>query len=147
MQLVRWNPWMDTMRFGNRMNRFFDGNLFSFAPSKADHALCSWNPQVDIFESDDAYVIKAELPGIDKNNIIVDLKGRVLTLKGERSQDNEVKEDKFFRRERVFGKFCRAFTLPEHVAANTVKADYKDGVLEITVPKPEEQKPKQITIH
>ena len=80
-------------------------------------------------------------------NIVIDIKDRVLTLKGERSLDNEVKEDNFYRRERAFGKFERAFTLPTDVDSGKIEADFKDGVLKIDIPKPEKQKPKQITIH
>ena len=84
---------------------------------------------------------------VDKKDIEVDVKDRVLTLKGERSSDNEVTEDNYYRRERCFGKFERAFNLPVDVELDKIKANYKDGVLEIEIPKPEEKKPKQITVH
>lgn len=92
-------------------------------------------------------MIKAELPGVDKNDIKIDLKDRLLTLSGERTYDNEVKEENYYRRERSYGKFQRAFTLPTDVDSDKIKADFKDGVLEIEVPKPEEKKAKQVTIH
>ena len=85
--------------------------------------------------------------GIDKKDIALDVKDRVLTLKGERAFDNEVKEENFYRRERTYGKFERAFNLPAHVKIEDIKADYKDGVLRIEIPKPEVQQPKQITVH
>jgi len=107
----------------------------------------NWNPVVDIYDNDENIVIKAELPGIDKKNIAIDLKEGVLTLKGERSSDNEVKEEKYHRRERIFGKFERVFRLSADVNPEKIKAEYKDGILEIQIPKPEEQKPKQITVH
>jgi HSP20 family protein len=113
---------------------------------KAEH-VHSWNPAVDILDKDDHIVITAELPGVDKKDLTVDVKDRVLTLKGERSSDNEDKEDNFYRRERFYGKFERSFTLPTNVDPDNIKADYKDGVLNIKVPKPEQQKPKQITVH
>jgi HSP20 family protein len=84
---------------------------------------------------------------MEKKDISIDLKDRVLTLKGERSVDNEVKEDRYYRRERSFGRFERAFTIPSGLNPDKIKANYKDGVLKIEVPKPEEEKPKQITIH
>jgi HSP20 family protein len=106
-----------------------------------------WNPVVDIYENEENIVIKAELPGIDKNDIVIDVKGRVLTLKGERSTDNEVKEDNYYRQERSYGKFERAFALSVEVDPDKIKADYKDGVLKIDIPKAEENKPRQVTIH
>jgi HSP20 family protein len=102
---------------------------------------------VDIYEEDDNIIVQAELPGVSKDGISVDVKDRVLTIKGERSADNEVNEDKYFRRERVYGQYKRAFTLPANVDPESVKAEYNDGVLKVLVPKPETQKPKQITVH
>ena len=112
-----------------------------------DTGMGRWNPAVDLYEKDDHFVIKAELPGVDKKDIAIDLKDRVLTLSGERSYENEVKEESYYRRERSYGKFQRAFTLPADVDSDKIKAEFKDGLLQIEVPKPEEQKPKQVTIH
>ena len=106
-----------------------------------------WNPAVDLYEKDDHFVIKAELPGVDKKDISIDLKDRVLTLSGERSNEHEVKEENFYRRERSYGNFQRTFTLPADVDADKIKAEFKEGLLKIEVPKPEQQKPKQVTIH
>jgi HSP20 family protein len=105
-----------------------------------------WHPAVDIYDEEDKVVIQAELPGIDKKDISVDVKGRMLTLKGERKSEKEVKEENYYRRERSFGKFERAFTLPGDVDPNKVKADFKEGVLKIEIPKSEEQKPKCIEV-
>jgi HSP20 family protein len=102
---------------------------------------------VDIYDNDHNIVIKAELPGVDKKDIVVHVEGRLLTLKGERSSEKEVNEDKYHCRERTYGKFERVFTLPAEVDADKITADYKDGVLKIDIPKPEEQKPKKITVH
>ena len=147
MELVRWNPWHNMMTFRNRMNRMLDESFWPLSRSEEDLGLSSFHPAIDVYEEDDAYVVKAELPGIDKKDITLDLKDRVLTLKGERSHENEVKEDKYYRRERSYGKFCRAFTLPAQVDPEKIKAEFKDGVLNISIPKPEENKPKQITVH
>ena len=147
MQLVRFNPMGNRLSFQNRFNHMFD-NFFCPAASGVDETSGpSWNPRVDIYDDKDNIVVKAELPGIEKKDLVVDLKGRVLTLKGDRSYDNEVKEDKYFRRESCFGRFERSFTLPGDVDPEAVKAEYKDGVLKINIPKPEENKPKAITIH
>jgi len=112
-----------------------------------DSGLDTWNPTVDLYEKDDHFMITAELPGVDKNDIKIDLKDRLLTLSGERTYDNEIKEENYYRRERSYGKFQRAFTLPADVDSDKIKAEYKDGVLRIEVPKPEEKKAKQVTIH
>jgi HSP20 family protein len=130
----------------NRFNRVFDDPFFRIGRLD-DDSMGMWNPKVDLYEKDDNFVIKAELPGVDKKDITIDLKDRVLTLSGERSYDNEVEEENYYRRERSYGKFQRAFTLPADVDSDKIKAEFKDGVLQVEVPKPEEQKPKQVTIH
>jgi HSP20 family protein len=107
----------------------------------------NWSPVVDVYDNGDNIVIKAELPGVDKKNIEIDLKDHVLTLKGERSYENEVKEENYYRKERAFGKFHRSFSLLADVDTEKIKADFSDGVLKIDIPKPEEKKPKQITVH
>ena len=147
MELVRWNPIRDMFGLRNHTNRVFGDFYFPTNREEGDLPMWNWNPVVDVYDNDDNIVLKAEIPGIDKKDIEIDVKGRVLTLKGERSSDNEVKEDNYYRRERCFGKFERAFTLPVNVELDNIKANYKDGVLEIEIPKPEEKKPKQITVH
>jgi len=147
MNLVRWNPWREMPTLPGRFNRLFDDPFFRIGRMADDSNLGMWNPAVDLYEKDDHFMIKAELPGVDKNDIKIDLKDRLLTLSGERTYDNEVKEENYYRRERSYGKFQRAFTLPTDVDSDKIKADFKDGVLEIEVPKPEEKKAKQVTIH
>jgi HSP20 family protein len=124
-------------------------NDFFYQIHKEDDGLSVWHwtPVVDIYDNDDAIVIKAELPGVDKKDIVVDVDGGRLTLRGERSSENEVKEDSYHRRERAYGKFERVFTLPAEVDPDMIEADYRDGILKINIPKPEEKKPKQITVH
>jgi len=145
MQLVKFNPMRDMFNL-NSTNRFFDD---FFPPSRNLRSTdeCSCYPKVDIYDNEDTIVVKAELPGVDKDDIVVDVKDRVLTLKGERSSENEVKEDNYYRRERTFGSFERRFTLPDNVDPEKITADYKNGVLEVGIPKPEVKKPKQITVH
>ncbi len=147
MDLIRWNPAREMFNLRNRINSMFDDFFFPTRTSGEDGSLWSWNPVVDIYEDKDNIIVKAELPGVDKDKIAVDVKGRVLTLKGERMADNEVSEDNYYRRERVYGKFERAFTLPAAIDPDKIKAEYKDGVLKVEIPKPEEEKPKQITIN
>ena len=147
MTLVRWTPARELTTLQDRINRFFDDSFFRAGYSDDSVTLSTWHPMVDIFDDSDKIVIKAELPGIDKKDIAIDLKDRVLTLKGERVADNEEKENRYYRRERTYGKFERSFTLPTGLNPDKIKADYQDGVLKIEVPKPQEEKPKQITIH
>ena len=146
MQLVKWSPMRDMLGFNSPADKLF--NDF-FYPSRSGRLSRNWgwNPRVDIYEEESAIVLKAELPGVDKDNIAVDVKDRVLTLKGERSVDNEVKEDSYYRRERTFGSFERRFNLPDNVDPEKITADYKDGILKVGIPKPEENKPRQITVH
>jgi HSP20 family protein len=147
MNLVRWNPRREMTTLPGRFNRLFDDPFFRIGRMDDDSGLDTWNPAVDLYEKDDHFMITAELPGVDKNDIKIDLKDRLLTLSGERTYDNEVKEENYYRRERSYGKFQRAFTLPADVDSDKIKAEFKDGVLRIEVPKPEEQKAKQVTIH
>ena len=147
MNLVRWTPWRDMTTLHGRINRLFDDSFFPIGGLDHGLDLAKWNPVVDIYDNDDTIVIKAELPGMDKKDIDIDVKDNVLTIKGERSYDNEVKEKNYHRRERSFGAFRRSFRLPADIDANKIKAGYKDGVLKIDIPKPEEQKPKKITVH
>ena len=147
MNLVKWNPWREMPAVQGSLNRFFDDPFFRISRMADDSEMGMWNPAVDIYEKDDHFMIKAELPGVDKNDIKIDLKDRLLTLSGERTYDNEVNEENYYRRERTYGKFQRAFTLPADVDSDKIKAEYKDGVLQIEVPKPEEKKAKRVTIH
>ena len=105
-----------------------------------------WSPSVDIYETDENIVLKAELPGVDKKDVSVEVKDSTLILKGERKREKEVKEENYHRVERSFGTFMRSFTLPVSVKQDQVKAKFKDGVLEVTLPKSEEAKPKQVKV-
>lgn len=147
MQLVRWNPMNEMFSFRRPLSRVFDDFFLPRTTTEDGSLTWGWNPVVDIYDNEDNIVIKAELPGVSKEDIEIDIKDRVLMLKGERSADNEAKEDDYYRRERTYGRFERSFTLPANVDPDKIKADYNDGVLKIEVPKPENQKPKQITVH
>ena len=147
MELVRFSPIRNVFGLRRRKIDMLDDFFYPFLRDGVDRCGLSWNPEVDIYDEDDTIVIKAELPGIAKKDIHVDVKDGVLILKGERSSDNEVKEDKYYRRERMSGKFERAFTLPADVDPDKIKADYTDGVLKVDIPKPEQRKPRQIKVH
>lgn len=147
MELVRFNPNRNLFNFRRRMDAmvddFFTDFFFKGERSVLTHG---WTPKVDVFEENDHIIMKAELPGVEKDKIAIDVDGRVLTIKGERSSDNETKEDGYTIRECVHGKFERAFTLPTETDTERITAEYKDGVLRLNIPKPATTKPKQIAI-
>ena len=105
------------------------------------------NLKVDIYEKDNTIVINAELPGVAKEDISVDIKGKLVTLGGERKSEEEINEKNTYRRERKYGKFERSFNLPFEVSGESVKATYNSGVLRLEIPRPEEQVAKKITIN
>jgi HSP20 family protein len=106
----------------------------------------AWVPPVDIFETGESIVIKAELPGISKEDITLEVKDNTLLIKGEKKFEKEVKEENYHRVERSYGAFQRSFSLPSTVQQDKVKAKVRDGILEVTLPKAEEAKPKQIKV-
>jgi HSP20 family protein len=147
MTLVRFDPFRGVATLQDRINRIFDDALVRSRDNEDDINLCAWRPAVDIYDNMDSIVINAELPGVEKKDVSVEIKDNIITLKGERVIDNEVKEENYYRKERSFGTFQRAFTLPDAFSSDKVKANFKDGVLKIEIPKPEEKKPKQITVN
>ena len=140
MSLVKWDPFRELNTLNERVGNFF-GRSWDIPPSTT-----TWNPSVDIFENDNEVVIKAELPGMDAKDIEVRLENNVLMLKGERRFEKEAKEENYHRIEREYGVFSRAFSLPAAVNGDKVAAEYKDGVLKVTLPKKEETKSKPIKI-
>ncbi|MBU0993183.1 MAG: Hsp20/alpha crystallin family protein [Proteobacteria bacterium] len=147
MALVRLNPWTPATSFNSLLNRFFDEPFFETAVKGTDEAgLSAWNPVVDIYDNDNSIVFNADLPGVKKEDISVDMDGNILTLKATRNYDKEINEKNFYRKERAFGTFKRSFTLPENVNPETINAEFQDGVLKIEVAKPEEKKAKQIAV-
>jgi HSP20 family protein len=150
MAIVRWEPFRDLVTIQDRMNRIFDDAFRGVSrqgASDEDWALGgSWAPPVDIYEHEGTLVLKAELPGIEPKDVDVRVENNVLTLRGERRFDQEVKRESCHRVERAYGSFSRSFTLPSVVDTQSIKAEFKDGILRVTMPKREEAKPKQIQI-
>jgi HSP20 family protein len=149
MAIVRWEPFRDLMTVQDRMNRIFDDAFRGAARpgTEEDWALGgTWAPAVDIFEHEGNLVLKAELPGIDPKDVEVHVENNVLTLRGERKFESEVKREQYHRVERAYGTFSRSFTLPNVVDTEKIKAEFKDGLLRVTLPQREEAKPKQISI-
>jgi HSP20 family protein len=108
--------------------------------------LTTWVPACDIYETDKEIVVKAELPGLKKEDVFVSLDNNVLMIRGERKFEGEVKRENFHRVERTYGEFLRSFTLPTFIDSNKILAEFKDGLLMVTLPKREEAKPKQIEV-
>ncbi|MDF0644143.1 MAG: Hsp20/alpha crystallin family protein [Nitrospira sp.] len=146
MALVRWDPFRELEDMSERLNRVFARPAARVSNGKEALTVADWMPTVDISETDGEYLIKAELPEVKKEDVKVTVEDGVLTLQGERRQEKEEKGKKFHRVERSYGSFVRSFTLPESVDDGGVKAEYKDGVLALHLPKTERVKPKAIDV-
>ena len=146
MAIVRWDPFQDLISLQERMNRLFEQTLDRSRGEREGMVAGTWAPAVDIYETPDSIVLQAELPGLSKDDIDIQVRDNVLTLKGERRSEKEVKEGNYLRVERAYGGFQRAFTLPAAVQADKIRAVFKDGVLDVSIPKAEEAKSKQIKI-
>jgi HSP20 family protein len=145
MELVRWEPFEGLNRLHNHINDLFDQRV-GRARTLPAVAAGAWLPPVDIVESKDAYLIRAELPGMKREDFNLEVNDGTLTLSGERKSEALTDGVEYHRSERVTGKFSRSFYLPRTVKQDGIKASYQDGILEIQVPKAEEAKPKQIAI-
>ncbi|MGH9452169.1 MAG: Hsp20/alpha crystallin family protein [Terriglobia bacterium] len=146
MAIMKWDSFRGFLTNPDRFNQFFNDALSNFVGSEAISAK-SWKPAVDVYETDNNLVLKSELPGVDPKDVEVRIEDKTLYLKGERKQESEVKEGNYHRCERSYGTFLRTFTLPNSVDAENVKAEYKDGVLTLTLAKRAEAKPKTIKIN
>jgi HSP20 family protein len=140
-----WEPFEDLVAFNREVDRIF-GNLLGPIPFTLTSTEEPWSPRVDVSETDAMVVLKAELPGVKQEDIQVSIQDNTLTLKGERKLETDVKQGRYTRIERSYGAFQRSMALPPAVDANQVKATYKDGILEIQLPKKEDAKPKEIKV-
>jgi len=143
--LTRWDPFAEMADLRREMDHIF-GEFFGRTPSSMAATEAMWSPLVDIHETKDSFLLMAELPGVKQEDVEVSVEGDTLTLKGERKRETEVKEDQYHRIERSYGRFERSILLPSVVDPNRVKATYRDGVLEVQLPKKEEAKPKEIKV-
>jgi len=146
MAIVRWEPFRDLLSTQDRFNRLFN-DTFSRFFDEGDLGARTWAPPVDVYETEHDVVLKAELPGVDPKEVEVRVEDGTLYLKGERKFENEVKQDNYHRIERAYGSFVRSFPLPSSVDAEKASAEYKNGVMTLTLPKREEAKPKTIKIN
>ena len=147
MALIRWEPIGELNTIQNEMNRLFNtfvGQGGQSAPG--DGARRRWLPAMDLVETDDHYVLRADLPGVSESDVNVQLEDNVLTLSGERKIDETDKQGGYYRLERGFGSFTRSLTLPAGTNPEKIEAHFDRGVLEVRIPKPEEKKPRTVQI-
>ncbi|MBU1095695.1 MAG: heat-shock protein [Ignavibacteriae bacterium HGW-Ignavibacteriae-2] len=149
MTLVKWNPSRDLLNIERDFNRLFKSFNERFGTRRKledDYENASWAPLADIIEKEDFYLLKADIPGLTKDDVKVSYTNGVLSISGERKEENESKDSNYYKIERSYGKFFRSFTLPEGIDENNINAEFKDGTLSIKVPKSEKAKPKQIEV-
>lgn len=144
--LQSWSPMRDLWDLHDDVDRLFHGFGFRGGHEKGNLASVAWMPPVDIREDKEAVILSAELPGIKKEDIKLGVENGVLTVKGERSFKDEQKKENYYRIERSYGSFSRSFELPSTIDPEKIRANMKDGVLEIYIPKKEEAKPKSVEI-
>ena len=148
MALIRWEPVRELNTIQSEMNRLF--NTFFEAPAPGNGgtgtALRRWIPAMDLVESDQDFVLRADLPGLSESDVKIELEDNVLTISGERRAEHEERKEGYYRVERASGNFSRSLTLPEGVDPESVQAHFDKGVLEVRIPKPEQRKPRKVAI-
>ncbi|HZH23726.1 MAG TPA: Hsp20/alpha crystallin family protein [Solirubrobacteraceae bacterium] len=144
MTIVRWEPLRELSSLQSEMNRLF--NTAFDAPAGGNGGNRRWTPAMDLVETDDHFVLRADLPGMEQSDVTIELEDNVLTVSGERKAEHQEKHEGFYRLERAFGSFSRSLTLPKGIDPEAVTAEFSNGVLEVHVPKPEERKPRKIEI-
>jgi HSP20 family protein len=148
MALVRWEPVRELTSLQSEMNRLF--NTFFDTPTHgangANGGIRRWIPAMDLVETDDHFVLRADLPGLGEDDVKVELEDHILTVSGERKAEHHERRGGFYRLERAAGAFSRSLTLPDGVDAEAVEASFDRGVLEVRIPKPEQRKPRRVAI-
>lgn len=142
--IIRWHPFQTMTSLQEQVNRVFED---SFLRRRSEQSsLATWAPAVDIYDTEQELVAKADLPGLEEKDLDVRVENNTLTIRGERKAENKVSDDNFLRVERAYGSFTRSFSLPNTVDTEHIKAEYRNGVLSVHMPKREESKPKQIKV-
>ncbi len=148
MALIRWEPVRELNSIQNEMNRLF--NTFFDSPaaagSREGQTLQRWIPPMDLVETEDEFVLRADLPGLAEPDVNIELENNVLTVSGERKAEHEESKEGYYRVERSWGTFSRSLTLPDGVDPDAVRANFERGVLEVRIPKPEARKPRKVAI-
>jgi HSP20 family protein len=145
MALIRWEPVRELNTLQSEMNRLFN-NLFDAPLPNGGTGLHRWLPAMDLVETEDDFVLHADLPGLSESDVNIELEDNVLTISGERKSGHEDKKQGYYRVERASGSFSRSLTLPEGVDPEAITANFDKGVLEVRIPKPEERKPRKVEI-
>jgi HSP20 family protein len=146
MAIVRWEPFRELATLQNEVNRLFNTAFDTPAPAGNGGTARRWMPAMDLVETGDHFVLRADLPGLAEDDVKIEVEDGVLTVSGERRSEHESKQEGYHRVERAFGAFSRSLTLPRGVNAEAVEATFDKGVLEVRIPKPEESKPRRISI-
>ena len=141
--ITRFEPFRGVTSLQGQINRLFSE---AFDRTSEEGSLTPWAPAVDIYETEHELVVKADLPDVRPEDLDIRVENNILTIRGERKFEKKVAEDKYLRVERAYGSFSRSFSLANTVNTEAIKADYKDGVLALSIPKREEAKPKQIKV-
>jgi HSP20 family protein len=145
MAIVRWNPARNILGLDNEMGLLL-GDFFGVDKRGEETEFIRWAPRVDIVEQDGGYELVADLPGLKKEDIKIEIQDNMLTLRGEKKLEEEKKDKNYRLCERYYGEFVRTFTLPENINRDGIVAEFKDGVLKLDIPKTEKAKPKQIEV-
>ena len=145
MTIVRWEPLREFSTLQNEMNRLFNTVFDSPSPGNGG-TLRRWMPAMDLVETDDHFVLRADLPGLSEEDVKIELEDTTLTITGERKAEHESRDEGYYRLERAFGSFARTLQLPKGIDPESVSAGFDRGVLEVRIPKPEERKPRRIEI-
>jgi HSP20 family protein len=145
MTIVRWEPLRELNSLQSEMNRLFN-TVFDTPSNDPGNALRRWMPAMDLVESGDHFVLRADLPGMSEADVSIEFEDGTLTISGERKAEHEEQEEGFHRVERAFGAFSRSLTLPQGIDPDAVTAGFDRGVLEVRIPKPEQRKPRRIEI-
>jgi HSP20 family protein len=146
MTIVRWEPLRELGSLQNEMNRLFNTVFDAPGPGNGGSTMRRWMPAMDLVETEEHFVLRADLPGMSEEDIKIEFEDGTLTVSGERKAEQEDNKQGYYRVERAFGAFSRSLTLPKGIDAEAVTANFDRGVLEIRIPKPEERKPRRIEI-
>jgi HSP20 family protein len=146
MAIIKWDPFATLPTLKDRINSIFE-EAFPVSADDGAPSICDWRPPVDTYEEGETIVITAELPGVKKENVSIDLKDNTIRISGERALEKSDTDKKYFRRERCHGRFYRAFSLPETANPNSISASFRDGLLKIVIHRSEETITRKVDIH
>ena len=146
MALIRWEPAREINSLQSEMNRLFNTFFDTPTPGESGTGLRRWVPAMDLVETDDHFVLRADLPGLTEDDATIELEDNILSISGERKSEHEDRKEGYYRVERAYGAFHRQLTLPDGVDPEAVEASFEKGVLEVRIQKPEERKPRKVEI-